>query len=236
MESKHIEKYLNKDFRKPHKVPKRKSSDIPPNIFTRLAIFLVGLGIFLFIASYAPSAWYSLRSQGGKIISNYLLDTAEEAKAVNSSAEEDNTPYKPPLDKSLPLGAHLVIEKIGVETQIHEAAYDNYEEALKKGVWRVPDFATPDNNSKPIILAAHRFGYLKWSNIFRRKHSFYNLPKLEKGDTVEIVWQQRKYIYEVYELAKGDKISDYSADLILYTCQDLTSDTRIFAYARLLKI
>jgi sortase (surface protein transpeptidase) len=115
-------------------------------------------------------------------------------------------------------------------------SYENYEEALKVGVWRVPDFGTPYERKAPVILAAHRYGYLRWSVPYRLKNSFYNLPKVKVGDTVEIIWRQRKYIYEVYAEGKGEEITDYSADLILYTCEDLTSPVRIFKYARLIRV
>jgi sortase (surface protein transpeptidase) len=55
------------------------------------------------------------------------------------------------------------------------------------------------------------------------------------GDTVEIDWKQRKYTYEVYATDKGTEIADYSADLILYTCESLTGDARVFVYARLIR-
>ena len=56
------------------------------------------------------------------------------------------------------------------------------------------------------------------------------------GDTVEIIWKQRKYVYEIYKEEEGEEISDYTADLILYTCESLKSPIRIFRYARLLEI
>ena len=85
-------------------------------------------------------------------------------------------------------------------------------------------------------MAAHRFGYLKWSDSYRRQNSFYNLPKLKKGDVVRIIWKQRKYVYEIYGLEEGEEILDYSADLILYTCKFLDSSVRIFRYGRLLEV
>ena len=85
----------------------------------------------------------------------------------------------------------------------------DYETALKKGVWRVPNFGDPYNRERPTILAAHRFGYLAWSVKYRLANSFYNLPKLKEGDRVEINWLQRKYVYEVYATGEGEEITDY---------------------------
>jgi sortase (surface protein transpeptidase) len=130
----------------------------------------------------------------------------------------------------------LIIPTLGIETKIGEATYENFEDALKDGVWRAPDFSTPYERENPTILAAHRYGYLAWSNLFRSKSSFYNLPKLEEGEIVKVIWRQREYTFEVYATEEGEKITDYSADLILYTCETLNSPERIFKYARLIEI
>jgi sortase (surface protein transpeptidase) len=204
-------------------------------LLSKIAVFIGVLGLFLIIASYVPSVYFSLRSDGGRLVSEYLLQTAQNVE-TQPAATEVKDEYQPPFDSDLPAKNEMIINSIGLSTTINEAVYDNYEDALKKGVWRVSNFGTPYGRSEPTILVAHRFGYLSWSNLFRRKNSFYNLPKLKVGDTIEIIWRQRKYTYAVYAESEGNEIEDYSADLILYTCRDLTSDVRIFKYARLLEI
>ena len=138
----------------------------------------------------------------------------------------------PNFDSSLPKENGLIIDKIGVRGQLHEGT--DYSSILKTGLWHVPDFGTPENNQQPIIIAAHRWGYLSWTNSFRTLNSFYNLPKLKVGDKVEIVWNQRKYTYEIYASEEGEQITDYSANLILYTCQLWNSPIRVFRYAKLI--
>ena len=193
--------------------------------------FLVG-AIVLFIF-FAPSIWYYLKGGVPTSISDLLARTAKEAETVEIEVKPT---YQPKFDASLPQESRLKIPTAKIDTTINEATLDNYEEALRKGVWRVSDFGTPADREKPLILAAHRFGYLKWSIPYRLKNSFYSLPKLKTGDTVEIIWRQRKYLYEVYKEEEGEEITDYSADLILYTCESLNSPVRIFRYARLLEI
>lgn len=209
-----------------------------PNVphVSRLSKFLLKsagvtalVGILILAINYAPTvaAW------AGNIninLSHSEVQNITQTKTITRSL------YQPPFDPRLPKTDRLIIPTIGVSTTIEEATYDNYESALKEGVWRVSDFGQPSDNSMPTILAAHRFGYLAWSNLFRRQNSFYNLPKLNVGDTVEIDWGQRKYVYEVYSGSTGAEITDYSADLILYTCVDLNGPDRIFRYARLLSI
>jgi sortase (surface protein transpeptidase) len=166
--------------------------------------------------------------------SNWLVKAEDEEFGKTVSTKNLN--YQPAFDSKLPLGSYLEIPKTKVKTSILEASYEDHENALKKGVWRVGDFGTPDKREKPTILVAHRFGYVAWSNQYRRENSFFNLPKLANGDLVNITHNQRKYVYEVYAQSEGTEIADYSADLVLYTCVDLNSDLKIFRYARLLEI
>lgn len=202
-------------------------------IFTK-TFFVVGIVFLIF--SFAPSIWYSI-AQRVDDFSLAILQTAKNAEESNLEQSAVIVPeWQPVFDSKLPRETTIKISEIGVDAVINEATLDNYEEALRKGIWRVSDFGTPADKSKPMILAAHRFGYLEWSNLYRRKNSFYNLPKLKTGDQVEIVYKQRKYVYEIYADSRGDEITDYSADLILYTCETLNSKVRIFKYARLLKI
>lgn len=199
------------------------------SIYTFLAGALI-LGVFV-----VPNI-LNISDKNGQTISSLLFNTADKAQSSAVSAQPSANVYQPKFDPKLPLESNLKINSIGVDSALVEATLPNYEDALKKGIWRVSDFGTPADRSKPTILVAHRYGYLAWTNIFRRKNSFYNLPKLEVGDTVEITWKQRKYTYEIYAEDKGEEIKDYTADLILYTCENLSSPVRIFKYARLLEI
>lgn len=203
------------------------------SVFLRLSRITAMAGIALIIFFYAPTAFAWGTATLSKLDANFKISTAE----VQNIRDNKNTVkpnYTPPIDPMLSTVNKLVIYSIGVNTGIEEATLDNYESALKKGVWRVSDFGAPTDRSEPIILAAHRFGYLAWTNLYRHENSFFNLPKVKVGDTIEIDWQQRKYTYEVYETDKGTEITDYSADLILYTCESLTGPERYFVYAKLI--
>lgn len=141
-------------------------------------------------------------------------------------------PVLPPQDPSLPEGEWLIIPKIGVRTQLQATA--NPDEALDTGVWLVPEYGRPGSKDMPMILAAHRFGWKWWwQDEYWKYHSFYLLPELQPGDIVETISDQRKYYYEIYAGEEGEEISDYHADLILYTCKFLSSPLRHFRYARL---
>ena len=213
------------------------NSQLPKKLsgfLVKAAKFTAILGIIFLLASFLPAVWYNVVSGGAQKISEFLVKP--EIKEEPLGKQEKKIDYQPQIDSSLSFESKLKIPSIRVDTKIHEAVLDNYESALKLGVWRVSDFGSPYDRSKPTIIVAHRYGYLAWSNLYRRLNSFHNLPKLKVGDIVEIDWQQRKYVYSVYAESKGEEITDYSADLILYTCETLNSPIRMFKYARLLEI
>jgi len=137
----------------------------------------------------------------------------------------------PPQDPSLPEEYWIYIPSIGVDSQMRPT--EDPDQALEQGVWLVPDFGRPEANEDPIIVAAHRFGWdWWWQSEFGTKNSFYWLTDLKPGDQVELVSDQRKYVYEIYAGEEGTEITDYSADLILYTCKFLNSPERYFRYAK----
>lgn len=203
--------------------------------FSVLSRIFALAGIALILTFYTPSVLAWSQNAINSIEANFSLN-ATEVQTLKATANIVRPTYQPPFDPLLSPVNSLIIPSIGVDGTVNEAPLDNYESALKKGVWRVSDFGAPDDNSMPIILAAHRYGYLAWTNIFRRQNSFYNLPKVKVGDVIEINWQQRHYIYEVYSENQGTVITDYSADLILYTCESLTGSQRFFVYARLIQV
>lgn len=208
-------------------------------VFAGMAIALWGL--FTALSSYPVGlyVYYTVAPKTSELLAKVLTDGGKTAQAEAPVVVPvpDAAPVAAVVkDTSLPEGRYLAIPKIGVDTAIWEADQGSYEQALRKGVWRVNDFATPEKTEgKPVILAAHRFGYLEWSQEFREKNSFYNLPKLEGGDQIGITWNQQRYVYRVKRIEEGTKITDYSSDLILYTCKFLVSPVRIFVYAELVK-
>lgn len=199
---------------------------------TILGAILAVLGLIAAGVPVVPMVWYSIKPSTTTALAKILQRPVVRQEQV---IEKPVSVWQPEIDPTLPPGGWVTIPAIGVKTEIIEKPAEEYEEALKVGVWRVPDFGTPLKRELPTILVAHRFGYLRWSNQYRREHSFFNLPKLMVGDRVYVDWGQRRYVYEIYGGDEGTQISDYSADLILYTCQYLESDRRIFRYGRLME-
>lgn len=188
---------------------------------------------------YGPRVFFGLFPQAAQTVQAEELSgdfalTVSEQEVVE---RKKNTPterrYQPPYNENLPEGDWLVIPRIGVRSTLQQTEY--YEDALNTGVWLAPDFGKPGDRNMPMIVAGHRFGFKWWwEGDYWKYHSFYLLPDLEKGDTVEVISGQRKYVYEIYDGEEGTEITDYQADLIIYTCKHLDSPIRIFRYARLL--
>lgn len=200
----------------------------------RLRLFFYSLTGILWVLAFVsaiipvlPHVAYRLSPQTPIALAKTLGSTTD-PKQAPSLADPIKTNL-PPKNPDLPKENRLVIPHIGVDGVIHEGT--DWENILKDGIWRVPEFADPESG-KPVILAAHRWGYVSWTNSFRRLNSFYNLPKLQNGDEIQIVWNQRSFTYKVYDSQTGTQITDYSADLILYTCQLWDSPVRVFRYAK----
>lgn len=196
------------------------------NIYTVLGFSLLILSLILVIIPVFPYIWYRINP----------TETEREVKKIAANVVEDKieeTPIEqskiPQLNENLPEGYFIVIKSIDVNSPISDSK--DYTKALKNGSWIVPEYGTPEKDELPIIIASHRFGYASWSNEFRNRISFYNLPNTEVGDTVSIYWNQREYIYKIYATEESTYISDYNADLILYTCKYFNSPIRIFRYA-----
>ena len=199
------------------------------NIYQTMGFVFLLFSLILIAIPVSPYIWYRLNPEAveadeRKIVTE-LIVPEEEIEEKEPEPEETIPPFNP----DLPEGYFVLIPKIGVNSPIGDTK--DYRKALLKGTWIVSDYGTPEKDTLPIILAAHRFGYTSWTNEFRNRISFYNLPKTQKGDKISIYWNQREYIYEIYASEESTYISDYTAELILYTCKYFNSPVRIFRYA-----
>lgn len=192
--------------------------------------------IILLLTLY-PEILYKLNriptaKQELELLSDNTIFNSEEAlkqEEVEKQEPEDNLP---PLDPTLGTTNRVIIPSVGIDSPISQG--EDYEEGLKKGAWLVSGYGKPGEEGPPIILAGHRYGYEFYTNRERtKKIMFYLLPDTQVGDRVEIIWEQRKYVYEIYKLEENTNVTDYNADLILYTCKDMTGTQRVFRYANL---
>lgn len=232
------------------KQSKRKNRQIPQqvNIFKAFLKAVLNLLIILSFGGFAfwqgPKLFYTIFPQESvnqlvqaeELIGDFALDfSILDEEATKRKVLPSQRSYKPAYNPDLPAGNWLIIPRIGVRSELQRT--ENYEEALQIGLWWVPDFGEVGDRSKPMIVAGHRYGFdWWWKDDYWKYHSFYSLPDLEPGDRIEIIADQRKWIYEIYAGEEGEQITDYQADLILYTCKHLDSPIRIFRYAKLVEI
>jgi hypothetical protein len=204
---------------------------------------IISAVIVIGFAWLSPQAYYHffpvknvpLESQeaGSPLGGDFELGTS--AVDLIADGKKSNNDYLPPKQDFLPEGDWLVIPRIGVRSELQ--ATQNYQDALDTGLWLVPDFAKPGEYELPMIVAGHRYGWnWWWKDDYWKYNSFYLLPDVEAGDIVEVISDQRKWTYEIYAGEEGSQISDYDADLILYTCKYLSGPARYFRYARLIDL
>jgi sortase (surface protein transpeptidase) len=196
------------------------------DIYTIFGFFLILVSLVFILIPTSPYIWYRLNSNATEEEITKITDPILDVQKITEKETDIVIPNPKP---TLPKGYYILIPKIGVNSPI--SSNNKYEVALKSGSWIVPDYGTPEHNSLPIIIASHRFGYASWSSTKRKLISFYNLPKTKVGDKITIYWNQKEYIYEIYKAEEKTYISDYNADLILYTCKYFNSPQRIFRYA-----
>ena len=195
-----------------------------------IGITILVLGFLLMLIPVFPYVWYVLNPQATE---NEITPLSEEIIPEEEIPEVEEPINKNPLpfkDTGLPKQPYIIIDKVNVNSPIGTG--EDYIEALKVGVWMVPEYGDPIDNAAPIIIASHRFGYSSWGSEKREKISFYSLPSTKEGDIVEIIWDQRKFYYVIYKSEESNVITDYNTDLILYTCKFFNSPIRIFRYAR----
>lgn len=205
-------------------------------------ISFVIIAFSVLIVNFSPNIWYTVDAGAVNTDTDTLLQGTDSNSVLSRVKElpytgsgDNGSGYTiarklPDKEPSLPKEPTLIIRKIGVNAKINRG--NDGEKELDKGVWMPPEFKSPiTNNQEPIMLLAHRFGYATWSNEFRKTNSFYNLPKLEAGDEIIIVWEQRPFKFRVEEKynAKGTISIDH--DLVMYTCKFFNSKERIVVTA-----
>lgn len=209
---------------------KKKDAGLLSNCIKILLIFISILSIGFATIIFLPQVYYHFFPAETITLTPEDIGTPLGGDYAQGATQVEK--YIPEKNDSLPEGNWLVIPRIGVRTEMLKT--ETSDEALEDGVWWVPDFGNPGDEI-PIILVAHRYGYKWWwKTDYWKYNSFYLLPDLEAGDTIEIISDQRKWTYEVYLSEQGEEITDYSADLILYTCKSLDSVIKHFRYARLI--
>ncbi len=136
--------------------------------------------------------------------------------------------FRPQVQTLTPVNQEfaIVIPKIGANAPIipnvNPSDYNEYIQALSRGVAHAKDTAVPSTKGK-IFLFAHSTDNF-W-NVGRYNAVFYLLKELEPGDEVDLFFNSKKYIYTVFEKKIVDaldvdylKAKEEEEILILQTC------------------
>ena len=213
-----------------------RTAPVKPKRTRAISVFLLGLGsVGLMVSAVllGPKLYYQVVPVEEVVLPTEQVASVLGGKYQDGAKAQAHLTYRPPYDPSLPDGDWLIIDQIGVRTPLRST--QDPAQAISQGVWLAPDYGRPGDTDKPIILAAHRFGYKWWwQGDYWKKNSFYKLPQTKAGTLVKIISDHRQWEYEIYKAEEGDELTDYDADLILYTCKFLNSPVRHIRYARLI--
>jgi len=178
-----------------------------------LELLAFALLLYLVFLPIVPATEYKVATYRGTLPESKNIEVVKKdtVKIVNHL----------PQNKDDISANRLIITKIGVNAPIVESK--NSEYGLSLGAWHIPKSANPTKIGN-MVLTGHRFKYLPPSNL-----TFYLFDKLEPGDIVSIIWNQKTYYYKIRETKVVDK-TDLSVEapsdkpiITMYTCTPIYS-------------
>lgn len=117
----------------------------------------------------------------------------------------------------------LIIPAIGVDMQI-----GSERRFLDFGGW----VQSSNQENEPNLIAIHRFGWDNLSPEQKIKQTLYHVQKLKGGDKIYLIWNGKRYQYEVTNLTDDTNNPPITDDLVLYTCKFFNSNHRIFVQTK----
>lgn len=185
------------------------------------------IGVYLLVYPFFPRVIYYINK--GKPYYPY------KTKLNVDGTQEDY--YDEDTASDLPEVNTIVIPEIRISMPIVSGDDDS---ALNKGVWHRPGTGVPGEGN--MVLTGHRVGYAVWTDDIKYKTTFYNLDKLDVGDSIIIYWNDTEYDYIVtsFETVEPTRIDIESPTaehrLTVYTCTPIGSTKeRLVYYARLVE-
>jgi len=183
--------------------PQRKKEVTASTFFKILGIFILALGIIIFLKIYFPVA-------KEEVVYRFTS---------HSPASQSTSPIDPEFS--------IVIPRLGINTKVIKNVdpYNSseYQVALTHGVAHAKGSALPGFSGN-IFIFAHSAADLFQANRFNAV--FYLINKLEAGDSIDLYFQSSKYTYTVSDkkIVKGSDLNyltDNSVNkqsLTLMTC------------------
>lgn len=172
-----------------------------------LLIGIIGVTSYIIVSPFSPAliSWWQLNhSDKPRVLERRVADQAKQSTINKANS--------------------VTIPSMGFEGSINEAPYAQRYEALDQGIWHNPRTSTPDKGGNTVI-AGHRFTYTN------PRGAFYDLNRVEVGDRIGVVWNNKPYTYIVRETRVVGPNDGYienateNAQLTLFTCTPLWNPT-----------
>ncbi len=104
------------------------------------AVILFVVGLIAAGVPVVPMVWYRLKPTVTTELSKILQEPVVNQTQTHLVRTYDD--WQPEVDSTLQPGERISIPAIKVKTAITEAPTEDFEWALSRGIWRVPDFGT----------------------------------------------------------------------------------------------
>ncbi|MEA1962969.1 MAG: sortase [Patescibacteria group bacterium] len=168
-----------------------KNKKIKKFILLALELSAVFLVVYLVLLPFWPVMKYNI------YFKKELAGASKNVEAIKKDMEAVKSELKI-TSKGLPSSEYsvspnrVIIKKIGVNAPIVESSSSEY--GLSRGAWHIPKTSSPDKGGNTVITG-HRFKYLPPNNL-----TFYLFHKLEIGDIILVIWQEKDYFYRIKEI------------------------------------
>lgn len=176
-------------------------------IFALISCIFIVIGVYLAYNVFYPEIYYQ-KNLKNKITPPPITQREPPSSVSTPAPNQENIPDR------------LIIPKIGVDMEL-----GTDPKTLDTAGWVQNLY--PD--SSPMVIAAHRFGWIGMPNDRKVTHTLYNIDKLGVGDEVIVQWNNERQVYKVKgitEATNNPSIKD--GELLIYTCKFLESDVRMF--------
>lgn len=175
-----------------------------------LLVFVIITNLYVISVPFIPQLLFAINKHSGQ--------QQELEAALRPDAPLPASPTTPGTGQPASQANRLIIPAMVLDQQVVEGT--NMYRALDQGVWRWPGGSTPDKGGNTVMLA-HRFTYTQPKGVF------YFLDKVKAGDSIGIIWNNKRYVYEVKQskvvTPRQTEILNPTATptLTLYTCTPL---------------
>lgn len=174
----------------------KKRNYLKSSAITAIAVLLLIIGLYTLITALFPFTTSQFINENNNSTTKKLAET--------ESNITENRLYIPKIDINLPYAT-------GDETAMNTGAW-----------WRSPGSGNPKDGGN-FVLSAHRF-VMGWTPGETMKRSpFYNIHKLDKGDTITIDFEGERYVYVIEE--------HYSVPPTAVEIEAPTKDSRLTLYS-----